>query len=572
MGIPSYFAFLVKKYENIIKYYLDKSVSRLYLDLNCAIHPCCKKVIDKYGDSIDNEILEKKMIKEILDYIDLIFSFTNPKELLYISIDGPAPRAKMSQQRQRRYKSISQKKKENSLRESNGEKYIKTWDTNAITPGTIFMKKLSDSIEQFIEGNNKYKKLCVILSDSNVYGEGEHKILKNIKEYKKKNDEDCDIIYGLDADLIMLSLASQKNNIYLLREPTNINSDIDIEEPFLYLDIDCLKYHFLDEIEERIKDIELSEGGKIEFKINLDNFIRDYIFICYLLGNDFLPHIPSLTIKDGGINLLISIYLDILTEKKIYLTDNDKISSVFFKKLLERLSELEETFLFKQYNYRKKFILRPNENLKSNLDIELFNYDNYPLLNKELEEKVDIGSEGWQNRYYQFCFGNKKKINKYCKDYLEGLIWTFKYYTSGCISWEWYYPHRNSPLISDIFRYVKDNNFDFDSINFEKTEPFNPFTQLLLVLPSESNHLLPKSYQNLVVNHDSEIIDYYPIDFKVDTFHRRYLWQCPPIIPSIDLNRIKKTISNKKFTFSETERNKLGSDIIKKNFSLKFNY
>ena len=45
MGIPSYFRIVVKNYNGVLqntnKY---KRVNRLFLDLNCAIHPCCREI------------------------------------------------------------------------------------------------------------------------------------------------------------------------------------------------------------------------------------------------------------------------------------------------------------------------------------------------------------------------------------------------------------------------------------------------------------------------------------------------------------------------------------------------
>ena len=578
MGIPSYFAFLVNKYPEIIKNNLKKKVGRVYLDLNCAIHPCCRKVLSEYSESLDENLLEKKMINEINTYIKTIYLYTDPNDLLFIAIDGPAPRAKMSQQRQRRYKSIKEKKTEKEIRESNGEIIKKIWDTNAITPGTLFMDKVTEGIINFIEGNDLFKKIQVIFSDSNSCGEGEHKILNHIRNNDKTSDDYYDIIYGLDADLIMLSLASKKDNICLLREPNNFNQN-DIDLPFLYLDIDTLKLSFLNEIETRIKDLEINNLTKINFNINLHNFTIDYIFLCYFFGNDFIPHIPSLDIKDGGIDNLIEIYLDIVISYNKFLIDNNKIENDIFIELLHRLSELEENTLFNIQKRRNNFKLRYNDELESLSEIQLFEMHNYPMKNKDIENKVNVTKEGWQKRYYKYCFDNidlndtklKNLINKYCNDYLEGLIWTFNYYIEGCASWNWFYNYRHSPLISDIYNFIKNNDFDINSINFKKDSSNNPFTQLLMVLPSESKHLLPKSYQYLVSNIESDIIDLYPIDFEVDTFHKRYLWQCPPIIPNIDYNRIIKSIEKCKLTPNESKRNTLKSNYYKKkNYSLKF--
>ena len=59
-------------------------------------------------------------------------------------------------------------------------------------------------------------KSCIVnYNGSENNGEGEHKIFN----YIKINDNNKKIIiHGLDADLIILSLMSHKDNIYLMRE------------------------------------------------------------------------------------------------------------------------------------------------------------------------------------------------------------------------------------------------------------------------------------------------------------------------------------------------------------------
>ena len=96
MGIPSYYKNLIENYPEIIiqNTYFNKTIDNLFLDLNCLIHPCCK-----------GKTNEKEMFDCILDKINECIQITNVQKLLYIAIDGPAPRTKMEQQRQRRLKS-----------------------------------------------------------------------------------------------------------------------------------------------------------------------------------------------------------------------------------------------------------------------------------------------------------------------------------------------------------------------------------------------------------------------------------------------------------------------------------
>ncbi len=189
-----------------------------------------------------------------------------------MAIDGVAPRAKMEQQRQRRFKAVKERRDIQKIK-SKYNKNIDTcsWDKNAITPGTQFMHILGEELKHFVMYDKLFQNLKVILSTSNVCGEGEHKILNHIRNDTKQY---IDVIYGLDADLIMLSMATHNPHIYLLREALHFGKGIDVGDvDFLYLDINRLREHLL-------QHLSMSINGNFddsEFRKNLIKMITNCI-------------------------------------------------------------------------------------------------------------------------------------------------------------------------------------------------------------------------------------------------------------------------------------------------------
>ena len=550
MGIPAYFKYITDNYPEVIVNSLDKNNKRLFLDLNCAIHKCCRKVLNQETNKqIKEEVLETKMMKEIIDYINYILKISNPK-LLFIAIDGVAPRAKMSQQRLRRFKSVQEKQKIKEIYEKYNENYQENilWDTNKITPGTVFMHNLS----KYIIENLKNDKIKIILSDSNQQGEGEHKII----EYIKNNTGNyTDIIYGLDADLIMLSM--QFNNIYLLRESLEFGNKIETDEQgnviFLYLSIDELK--------ENLYEFFIEKGLQIQNVNNKNNLFKDYIFLCFLLGNDFLPHIESLNIKEGGIDKLIEHYVELFnkTKQNIIIIENEEnvINLPILKIILKKLQETEDEDLRKITDKNLKMRIYFN-NCSTEIEKELEKFNKYPIMNNSIVKKISMGYPGWKDRYYKEVFNIEQEdsIQKICINYFEGLYWNMKYYFENCKSWSWYYKYSNSPTLNDLHNYLDVNINKILKIDNKR---FTPYEQLLIVLPPQSNKILPDKISKYMTNYDSPIIEYYPINYKLETLNKMFYWQCHPLLPRIDDSKIKKIIENTDFSEEEKKRNQLSN-------------
>lgn len=551
MGVPGFFAWILQKYSQrgIVCENIKEKINNLYIDANCLFHPQCFKVLDKYyRDPID--VLENKMINQIIQYITYLIDHVNPT-LVYIAVDGVAPASKIKQQRIRRYKS----QKDNELKNKIKEKYhipIKDkWSNMSLTPGTQFMEKLHQELLKYFREFATSKKIKIIYSSYHVPGEGEHKILNYIKNDNSDGSTGKQVIYGLDADLIFLSMVCHNKSIYLLRETGAMsldNHDNDINEVLTYANIDVLKQCFIEKITEMIYKKANDYGTDV--KLN-DNLINDIIFICYFLGNDFIPHLPTIDIKKNGLDILLESYVETYVKYQkpliIYQSKNNlvNVDMIFLDNFISQLSTQEKVFF--------EHIL-PTHTLKCQnricmsynpYDIEIWNLDNMRIIKSLDVYKLDQGTiEDWKFRYYEYYFGGNEHqddlIKKLCEQYLDGIMWSTKYYFEGCPSWDWVFPYVNAPFLSDLSKFIRASRYDINQKKFNLGEPLKPLTQLLSVIHPAYSHLLPPEYQKLMINKTSPIIDLFPIDIVFDTANKDLLWQCNPKLPYTDLERIKK--------------------------------
>ncbi|KAI2626814.1 exoribonuclease Dhp1 [Xylaria nigripes] len=412
MGIPAAFRWLSSKYAKIISPVIeDKPIvmedgsiipvdttrpnpngeefDNLYLDMNGIVHPC------SHPEDRPAPKDEEEMMLEVFKYTDRVVNMVRPRKLLMIAIDGVAPRAKMNQQRSRRFRAAQEAKEKQAdkeellkmIKQQNGgvlppetlaSLTKKAFDSNSITPGTPFMDILAISLRYWcaykLNTDPGWANMKVIISDATVPGEGEHKIMNFVRSQRASPDHDPNtrhVIYGLDADLIMLGLATHEPHFRVLREDVFFqegkartckicgqkghdaqscrgaakDKDGEFDEkdkavplkPFIWLDVSVLREYLA---------VELEVPG-LPFRWDLERAIDDWVFMCFFVGNDFLPHLPALEIRENGIDTLTAIWRDNLPFMGGYMTKDGHVDLERAQYILDGLGKQEDA-IFKR--------------------------------------------------------------------------------------------------------------------------------------------------------------------------------------------------------------------------------
>lgn len=570
MGVPALFSNVVRTHPNIIKTLggvtvcqssktratsaKAKSYHNLYLDSNSIVYDCVHRM---QGQTNDQKIIDA-VCKQIHSYINLV----KPTETVIIAFDGVAPVAKLENQRNRRYKSEFTA----SIMEKAG--VVKnSWDTTAITPGTPFMEKLDGGLNEYF-GKHYQKKFSakqVIVSSSFQAGEGEHKIFEFIRSNQAKHQQERTVIYGLDADLIMLSINHLHfcPSLFLFRETPHfirsLNRSLDPGELYV-LDINELFAGVRDSIYGRTKHKDPNHSTS--------TLPYDYVFLVSLLGNDYMPHNPAFSIRTGGLDVVIGAYRRFVesTRSKALsgslLTDGEHINWDNFRTYMRTLAAMEEDLFLKEHKHRESlakrpFSLRKDSSRRSSngsgngnggdkeisLEDEMTQRLNaVPVYNREKEKYVDPTEPYWQERYYVALLGGKRKTvgPSVCAAYLEALEWTMRYYTSGCVNWRWAYPYTYAPLFSDLIDHIPSSGSALPERQELDDAPVSPITQLSYVLPVSAQHMLPTNVRNELRD---KLEDKYGTNWEFEWSYCRYFWESHAIMPHIDVDYLERLVS-----------------------------
>lgn len=678
MGVPAFFRWLSRKYPSIVVHCVEEKpkegrngaipvdtsrpnpneveFDNLYLDMNGIIHPCTHPE-DKPAPKNEDE-----MMVAIFEYIDRLFNIVRPRRLLYMAIDGVAPRAKMNQQRSRRFRAskegVESAEEKKTVRErilAQGgylppEEHKERFDSNCITPGTEFMDNLAKCLRYYIadriNNNPGWQNLTVILSDASVPGEGEHKIMDYIRRQRAQPNHDPNThhcLCGADADLIMLGLATHEPYFTIIREefkPNQVKPCGLCNQPGHEVkDCEGLPRERLGEFDEFAKTSLPAEEqqfifirltvlreylqreltmASLPFQFSFERSIDDWVFMCFFVGNDFLPHLPSLEIREGAIDRLVEIYKNVVHKTGGYLTSSGYVNLERVQMIMQAVGEVEDSIFKKRKEDDENFKRRQKDRKKrmkreagqmpggqfapqplgrrgrggpsplqnprqAAYEMRMQNMgnhnassssDNFPRGVKrkndrdsdsesEPEDNIRLWEEGWKQRYYKNKFdvdvSDLKFRWKVVRSYVEGLCWVLRYYYQGCASWKWYFPFHYAPFASDFIG-IADLPTDFE----KGTQPFKPLEQLMGVFPAASGNFLPETWRKLMSDPDSPIIDFYPDDFAIDLNGKKYAWQGVALLPFVDERRLRAALAEvyPDLTSDERRRNSLGSDLL----------
>lgn len=543
MGVPRLYPWLVKHFGRQCQIHFQEgerffTVDNLYLDSNPFLHEA-RQYVYNYGpnkrasDDFRHLSAKQKRIKVYEIYFAYVFATTQivvPTKFLDIAIDGPAPLAKQAQQRQRRFAAAAER---TGLPEEGK-------DSNEITPGTLFMLELTKYIRTAIrkemnKPDSPWKNLKVKFSPANVPGEGEHKLLDDIRNNPKAREE-SHCIFGPDGDLIMLTLAAHVPHIFLLRA--------DQYNPGFYDYLDMGKVRRL------LVEAMYQGPGYTSHKRTLDDVSNDFIIAGFFVGNDFLPKIQMFMYLEDGLELMISTYSNISAGgTKNVLSKDGVINHQGFTRFVEELARREHAYILDQATPKPdrqgKFLdpkftnhtllkhvatatAEPRGTGKKVLDLQGYRVDYYAKAGIDLEK--EDGDE---------------RVRQMCLDYLRAIAWVYKYYIVSLPSWRDFYAWHYAPLMYDLVQVMRDvteEELDFIYVFNKNDKAPLPFVQLLSVLPPASASLLPGSLRKLLLSESSPLVElgYYPSSFKTDLEGKTKEHMGVVLLPFVNVEEIEK--------------------------------
>jgi 5'-3' exonuclease len=353
--------------------------------------------------------------------------------------------------------------------------------------------------------------------------------------------DDTVAVYGLDSDLIMLSLFHFElfNNIFIFREaPEFMKSSIPIisneknkNEPY-FINTKLLSISIVDEMDCSYKK---------------KSQIYDYIFLCFFLGNDFLPHFPAINIRTTGIQFLLDIYRKYIgrfPNRTLVSHATKQIEWKWVSVFVQEMAKNEKYLVLDDFVSREKYNHWKWKETTEKEKEEKIN--SLPIIYRTVENYIYPKEPYWEERYYMALFQHPQvvrscepQIQGLCNNYMEGLEWVYRYYTVGCPDWRWKYKYHYPPLLCDLQKYIPHFQMNFINGEYPDNRPFSPHVQLAYVLPKKQMVLLmpySKQREYLLKSHG----ELYPETFDFMWAFKRYLYESSCMLPEISMEVLQQ--------------------------------
>lgn len=581
MGVKHFYYWYSRKYRECIGTVRPFPVDILGLDMNGLFHGCAQKVY-RYGNFAGtvplnqasrqsllrgrtvrpprasftgwggggdaDQFYRQKLFQEVGRRVQDLVREIRPQTTVLLCVDGVAGLGKMNQQRQRRFRTSqdirdkASAEQPSTAQDERGD--IPPFNPNQFTPGTVLMDQmtryLDGLVRQLQTTDEHWKTLRVVLSNEKAPGEGEHKIMHYIRRHASPQDRVC--IYGMDADLVMLAMLLPTKQVLIARETDYYRHEYIVVSDFIEkvlqeLDWGSDAHPYSDGRRGRASEDDqdhATTNRRLQF--HPARGIQDFVVLCFLVGNDFLPTIPALSIMDGGLHLMFEVYRG-NGRRFGHLTQNQENGRITLGQrsighFLDRLAESENELLDSKYNSGATF-----------------HHDPIMIRHARRAEngRLHIDLDAVRNDFYPAKFPAEVSIEQICHHYLDGMIWVVNYYRTGIPDWLWHYPFLYGPFLKDLAAAWR----TYRPVQFRKHQPVDPFLQLLMVLPPhDQKELVPRPLHFMDKAHLKE---YFPDRITIDLSGKKKEWEGIVHIPMIPYEEFLRLYTAAKSAIPEQE-------------------
>ncbi|KAI8102885.1 hypothetical protein M9434_005677 [Picochlorum sp. BPE23] len=531
MGIPGFSTWLRQRYPEAFE---DPKSSRrhdaVYIDLASTLHTVTRKA---YSRNAFHMLLHKRL-DELIDSLQ-------PQKRVVIAMDGPAPLAKLLEQRRRRKKEADKTYEDDAdnagpIRLSHQHRGRRKESPNRVsslflTTGTLFMLEVHNSLMCYIIkrlGDPKYEHLEYEFSDSTVKGEGELKIVSRLIQ-----SDDVDMshaVVGADSDLLLMTMIAFKPQVFVVddlpkKKPSKGKKAPRHKKPKIF------KSNTLAEIWK--KSLLPEDPGRDD----VSGLARDLTLLAILSsGNDYLPGCQGLTLKDNSRPGIWNLYLDMRRQPEWMgqnltrlvpvgdaqgpvLNKHGKLDSLPLPSVQVKLNEAMVAALLSR-SLEQKYASIPGDRRKNFSDIS----GNWTFGLKHLDRKKMQASLDAQPTPQLLM---RKPADSAA--YIKGIEWTLTMYSTGGIDdYRYSYPAA-PPTVTNLVHYLESkstaSNDDKDEneggvfvsgtkgLSFHEQaalQPLLPAACALALLPARSRNQAASALRHLM-DADSPVAEIYAV-------------------------------------------------------------